>query len=494
MTTETMAISAIVYCDAGYLMHSKLAGWGVHAYTFLPEEPKRGTGNPKVVPTELGYQFTDKAGSKVTVVNYHDLIGGNAVMGSNNEAELWALYEALKWMEEHPELKHVKIFSDSRFVVQGTTQWVDKWAKRGWVGSTGEPIKYRPTWEKVKNLYEKLKAHCDTLTLEWIKGHNGHPGNDRADTLATRGLALSQKKLGDIREERDAAGYWNQKSEVPRILQAPRWYFSTTEEDFVEEDTGHHVYYVGTHGTKDKEDDLPGKRYADNFLGVCLVTEPDPIMEALRKSAIKRDSVKRGRLMIGHLDSIFSARIYNEVRTYGTTFLLEGQERLDTVNSDKTPVLVEQTPVGLGFRKASVWQSLRKTLKNIRNGDKYFVLTDITDLIYEDKDTKGNRKLKPLVTQITKYIDVKPVFNLEKDNAEPKPYEAKVRLILGSDIISRNQLAALGPDVKSVKVVTWRESDKVGRYATMLELENGDVGLWARFESNIHYAIDRAKP
>ncbi|MNG00595.1 hypothetical protein D3C84_835370 [compost metagenome] len=131
-------------------------------------------------------------------------------------------------------------------------------------------------------------------------------------------------------------------------------------------------------------------------------------------------------------------------------------------------------------------------MKNIRNGDKYFVLTEITDLIYEDKDTKGNRKLKPLVTQITKYIDVKPVFNLEKENAEPKPYEAKVRLILGSDIISRNQLAALGPDVKSVKVVTWRESDKVGRYATMVELENGDVGLWARFESNIHYAIDRA--
>jgi len=492
MTTESLPTSAIVYCDAGYLMHSRHAGWGVHAYTYLKEEPKRGTGNPKVVPTDLGYQFGDKAGNKVTVKSYFDITGGSTSMGSNNEAELFALYQALKWLEGKPELTDVKIFSDSRFVVQGTTQWVEKWAKRGWVGSTGEPIKYRPLWEKVKELWGATKTRCELVFLEWIKGHNGHPGNDRADMLASRGLALSQKKIDDISEEREAQGYWNSKSSVPRILQAPRWYFSTTEDNFVEEDTNQHVYYIGTHGTKDKEDDLPGKRYADNFLGVCLVAEPDGVMEALRKSAIKRDEVKRGRLMIGHLDTIFSNKIYSEVSTYGTTFLFEGMERLDTINSDKTPVLVELTPVGLGFRKVSVWESLRRTLQCVRKGDTYYNLTDITDLIYEDKDAKGNRKLKPLVTQVTKFIDVKAVFNLEKANAEPKPYDAKVRLILGSDIISRNQLAALGPDVKSVKVVTWRESDKVGRYATMVELDNGDVGLWARFESNIHYAIDRA--
>lgn len=492
MTTESKPSCAIVYCDAGYLMHSRHAGWGVHAYIFLKEEPKRGTGNPKVVPTDEGYFFDGKGGNKVTVTSYYDQTGGGTALASNNEAELFALYQALKWLESRPELLEVKIFSDSRFVVQGTTQWIEKWVKRGWVGSTGEGIKYRPLWEKVREVWNQTKDRCTLVQLEWIKGHNGHPGNDRADMLAGRGLALSKKNGEEITEEREPQGYWNPKSEVPRILQAPRWYFSTTEDDFVEEDTKQHVYYIGTHGTKDKEDDLPGKRYADNFLGVCLVGEPDHVMEALRKSAMDRDTVSRGRLMIGHLDTIFGTKVYNEVKNYGCKFLLDHQERLDTNLTDKTPVLIELTPVGLGFRKVSVWQSLRRALRNIRQGDGYYRLTEITDLIYEDKDAKGNRKLKPLVTQITKYIDVKPVFNLEKENAEPKPYEAKVRLILGSDIISRNQLAALGPDVKSIKVVTWRESDKVGRYATMVELENGDVGLWARFESNIHYATDRA--
>lgn len=489
--TDNTAPNAIIYCDAGYLMHSKHAGWGVHAYTYLKEEPKRGTGNPKVVPTCQGYQYQGAGGEKVTVTGYFDMTGGSSTMGSNNEAELWAAYQGLKWVDSRPELMDVKLYSDSRFVVQGTTQWLTKWAARGWVGSQGDPIKYRPTWELVKALYEKLKDRCEILHLEWVKGHNGHPGNERADMLAGRGLVLCRNGGEDVREEREPGGFWNPKTDVPRILQAPRWYFSTTEENFIEEN-GQHVYYIGTHGTKDKEDDLPGKRYTDNFLGVCFVSEPDSVMETLRKSAMARDTVKRGRLMIGHLDSIFSAKVYNEVKTYGSRFLLEGVSHLDTSVSDKTPVMVELTPVGLGFRKVSVWESLRRILKCVREEDSYYSLTDLTDLIYEEKDSKGNRKLKPLVTQITKFIDVKTTFNLEKKSAEPKPYEAKVRLILGSDIISRNQLAALAPDVKSIKVVTWRESDKVGRYATIVELDNGDVGLWARFESNIHYAIDRA--
>lgn len=491
MTTELMATNAIVYCDAGYLMGPRHAGWGVHAYTYTADEPKRGTGNPKIVPTDLGYRFQSEDGKKVTVKSYFDMTGGSRTLASNNEAELWALYEALLWIDSRPELKHVQIFSDSRFVVQGTTQWVEKWAARNWLNNSGDPIKYRPLWENVKALWAKHKGHCDILKLDWVKGHNGHPGNERADMLAGRGLILCKKKAEDVREERDAAGYWNPKTDIPRILQAPRWYYSTTEDDYVTAE-GHHVYYIGTHGTKDKEDDLPGKRYVDNFLAVCLVNEPNAIMEALRSSAIKRDEVKRGRLMIGHLDLIFSPKIYSEIQNYGTRFLIEGTNHLDTSLADKTPVMVEQTPVALGFRKVSVWQSLRRTLERVRNKDTYFQLTEITSLIYEDKDAKGNRKLKPLVTPITKFIDVMPVFNLEKVNDEPKPYEAKVRLILGSDILSRNQLAALSADVKSVHVVTWRESDKVGRYATMVELENGDVGLWARFESNIHYATNRA--
>jgi len=223
---------------------------------------------------------------------------------------------------------------------------------------------------------------------------------------------------------------------------------------------------------------------------VVRVLEPDPVMEALRQSAIARDDRQYGSVVVGSLDNIFSPRIYAELMDHRVRFMNEHKKRLDILDSKNLVILEEVVPVGKSFRLANTWRLLDKMLDEVLAGDASYRITEITDLLYEAPDAKkGVRKLKSSISQVTKFLDVETEFNLARASAEAQPFRAKIRLIVGSDILTRNQLAALGEEIQSVKVVTWRESDNVGRYATLVELKSGDVGLWARFEANIYLAV-----
>lgn len=488
MSTEpAVASSAILYCDGGFQPDSKISGWGVHGYTYLDEEPKKGTGNPKAVPTDKGYLFGERIGNKVTVVEYVDIVAGKKDARSSNEVELYALLDAIKWLKDNPQITKVTILTDSRYVVQGTNDHLPTWPSNNWLNKRGDPVKYRPVWEKIAEIVTELKSYMN-FNLDWVKSHEGEPGNTAADTAAWKGKVMARNEDAEpLVRVNPAQGYWGIKNTAPRILQAPRWYSSTTDKDFRRAD-GSCIYYVGSHGSKDKEDDLYGKRYADNFLGVVRINDPDPVMEALRLNAISKDPRGRGAIVIGHLDTIFSPKTYKEISDYGTKFMYSNPRQIDLLDSRNNEILVELRPTGLGFRGVGQWKSLTRVLDEVEKGDPYYSVTDITDLLYEDAGgKKPTRKLKATINQIVKYIDFDVTFNLQKESDEAKPFIDKVRLILGGDILSRNQLAALAEDIKSVKVVTWRESDSVGRYATMIELTSGDVGVWARTEANIFY-------
>lgn len=489
MSDQPTTCKAILYCDGGFLLEKKIGGWGVHGYTYLDDEPKRGTGNPKAIPTDGGYLSHETVGNKVTVLGYVDHIGGGRDWGSNNEVELIACIHAMEWLKSRPDVTHAKILSDSRYTIQGLTDAVDKWMKRNWLTTRGEPVQYRPTWERAKALYDELRGRMESLEILKVAGHAGEFGNTRADALAGRGKVLGKNRDDQVyKKESVAQGYWKPAVSAPRILQAPRWYFYTGS-DTSELVNGGRCYYVGCHGGKDKEDDLAGKPYADNFLGVVHMPEPEPILEELRAAAIRSDRLKTGKLVLGHLDVIFSPKIYAELAEYGPAFLQSSRTRLDILDAKDVVIMTEQRPMGLGFRQIAMWESLGRHLENLVEGSPLYRLTDLTDLLYEAQGKKALLKLKPKYSQITKFIDVPVEFNLEVSDDEPKPFIGNIRLVLGGDILTRNQLAAVAEHVKSIKVVTWRESEVVGRYATLVELTTGEIGLWARTEANIFYHI-----
>lgn len=99
---------------------------------------------------------------------------------TNNRMELTAAIMALEALKRPSD---VKLFTDSKYVLQGITEWIGGWKARGWKTADKKPVKNEDLWRR---LDAARAAH--TVTWRWVKGHSGHPLNERADALANRGI------------------------------------------------------------------------------------------------------------------------------------------------------------------------------------------------------------------------------------------------------------------------------------------------------------------
>ncbi|MBT0725319.1 ribonuclease HI [Rosenbergiella sp. S61] len=106
---------------------------------------------------------------------------------TNNRMELLAAIIALEALSQPCE---VTLTTDSQYVRQGITQWIHNWKKRGWKTADKKPVKNVDLWQR---LDRALKDH--TIHWMWVKGHAGHPENERCDELARQ--AANQPTLSD---------------------------------------------------------------------------------------------------------------------------------------------------------------------------------------------------------------------------------------------------------------------------------------------------------
>ncbi len=105
-----------------------------------------------------------------------ELSGGDALT-TNNRMELMAAIEALDALKRPCE---VILTTDSQYVRQGITSWLHNWKRNGWKTSARKPVKNADLWER---LDRSVNRH--SVRWEWVKGHSGHPENERADALAS---------------------------------------------------------------------------------------------------------------------------------------------------------------------------------------------------------------------------------------------------------------------------------------------------------------------
>jgi len=109
-----------------------------------------------------------------------ELTGGEPAT-TNNRMELMAAIKALEALKR-PSL--VDLHTDSRYLVDGIGNWIHGWKKRAWRAADGKPVKNVDLWQaldEVRSLHQ--------VTFHWVKGHNGHDQNERADALARQGMA-----------------------------------------------------------------------------------------------------------------------------------------------------------------------------------------------------------------------------------------------------------------------------------------------------------------
>lgn len=134
--------------------------------------------------------FTDGAcsgnpgpGGYGSLLRYGDVIkeiSGCAPDTTNNRMEMMAVIEALRQLKRPCK---VRLYTDSKYVMQGMTEWISGWVRRNWINSQKKPVVNRDLWEKI---IELSRPH--QIEWNWVQGHKGHPENERCDRLARNAL------------------------------------------------------------------------------------------------------------------------------------------------------------------------------------------------------------------------------------------------------------------------------------------------------------------
>lgn len=112
--------------------------------------------------------------------NHEKEIYGYEEETTNNRMELMAAIRSLELLSRECS---IVLTTDSQYVRQGITEWMDGWKKRGWKTAAKKPVKNKDLWQR---LDKAVKQH--DVDWQWVKGHSGHEGNERADDLANRAM------------------------------------------------------------------------------------------------------------------------------------------------------------------------------------------------------------------------------------------------------------------------------------------------------------------
>ena len=117
------------------------------------------------------------------VLRYGDVqktLHGGERETTNNRMELQAAIEGLKALKR---TCNVELYTDSQYVRKGITEWMTGWKRNGWKTAAKKPVKNDDLW---KALDQQCQGH--QIDWRWVKGHSGHPENERADALANKGI------------------------------------------------------------------------------------------------------------------------------------------------------------------------------------------------------------------------------------------------------------------------------------------------------------------
>ena len=111
-----------------------------------------------------------------------ELFGGERET-TNNRMEMMAVIQALEALKRPC---HVILHADSQYVLKGINEWLAGWKARGWKTAAKQPVKNVDLWQRLDAL---VTGSGHRIEWRWVKGHDGDPGNERADALANRGVA-----------------------------------------------------------------------------------------------------------------------------------------------------------------------------------------------------------------------------------------------------------------------------------------------------------------
>ncbi len=495
--TPVATCGMALYADGGAKPNPGPSGWGIHGFLYSDEKPKKGAGNPNWILTAKGYLAKSEAAKRtnvveVTPIHYVDGYGSILVLDqakkpTNNVGELMAATRALEHALNY-DLKRVLVTTDSEYVRKGMEGWMDGWRRNGWLKANGEAPSNVELWKDIYEVRQRLLDRGVEVKFAWVKGHNGHLGNEDADKSATIGVELAQQHISrsDITTT-VPEGYWKYDADRHPMIASRRMYFNTLAEYHKPGE-----YYLGEHGT---EDEMLGKRISDGAYSVVRIQEPDPAIELVRDHVTRMASGMDSLVML-RLDQLFSGGTHKELMRYGDIAMpREKHSRLDLNCLDeepgaggrRKPLLRELRPERIAMRAVNALSDLADKLDMYKSGDAFVTCTDLTGILYEAREKPVGKKGETVLT-----YELRPQFVVGFAALEVQANrkvgdqiaQVPVTLTLSIDLLNRNSLKRLEKRLPKVTLITWPESPQAFRYATVVEAE-GDVGIYAGVYSNL---------
>lgn len=535
----------ILYTDGGarpikYKDDPKRAGWGLHGYLCSSEVPKKGTGHPMHVPTSIGYLTKTTAQqhpeAAVTPLFYIDGVGSFEENSTNNIAELRAAIEALRiacrfsnldirknpdasnaqltlgdtaaseyWDVKDPktatfedytvaDLSYLKVYADSKYVVEGFNDYLWQWRNNGWKKADGVEPKNLELWKEIEH-YATLLRHAHRegqpntyVSFEWVKAHTDNDktiemvlGNVIADMLATVGVyhALHHQTIAEI-DYTKSDGYWKSDVERHPFLNLPLLHFSDTF------DANSNIFFLATRTKvteKDKRKSSTAKISLDPDASYALV-QIDEVDETIRTVANhhRRCCINENTLSVMYLDDVFNASQNHLIEKFQEFTLRNvGQEKTEIQSSLDRLLTSEHFPPGNAYKVIEMSNILAKFLREaVPEG---CVETDLTSVFY-DRETKKEVErytLKPDFKVGMSGFKVMAKYRLPSETADG---ETELILRFGIDLPDRNHIKRMESMKPKVTLLTYIEGSHQLRYVIRIDTLSAR-GVWAAWYSNL---------
>lgn len=494
LNLDDLEKGGVFYTDGGARPNNPgYGGYGIHGYIYHKEIEldKSPSGLSTHLFTDSGYKLKNPTinGNIVKPVSYLDVVGSFNSPVTNNQAELEALNK-LTTLAKDLNIKNLTILSDSKYVVDGTTTYLDKWKNNNFIKLDGKEISNKNIWKSIDCNLTELKNKNINYKLVWVEGHSNDLGNDKADSLATIGILNSKKNILPnvtdlaIVNFSNITKYWETDYERHPFLHIEKAYINTKKELNIPGQ-----YYLGRPGNKesgkkDEESDkkikkellMEGKKNTDSLISYVELKTPDIILEKVIK---KQTEYFNNYSIVCHvlLDSVYKPEIVKNIITYGNVCLSRVDEtKLDLfyLESKKEPITRGIYPPGISSRTMLSISNLKGILYAWKNNDNKIFSTEITDYIFY-ADDKKNIKLKETITSETKDLKVKVYYDTDKT--------IDLNLYFKFDLPNRNIFKKIEKENPKVFILITKDGEKILNYCLVIEIDSG-IGIWGTFCSS----------
>lgn len=469
----------VFYIDGGMreVLGASKATFGMHAYFYSDEVAKKGHGAKEFIPTPTEYVEKGKVKpeDKCTILRYYDAFGPSSG-GTNQTAEMDALIESLEIILQsklYEKVKRIYIYSDSQTVVNGTQEWIHSWKKRNWIASSGLPVSNRPLWEKIDKLWNEVKDTGVKINFSWVKGHSTNFGNNLADYMASTGLFHNDKRGEKLSE---AADYYTSDISTSKLLLDSKLYHLYEIKPFIDGQAQYLTFSHPSQGFDVKED--VGKRVRDFGIGIVRLNKTEGVVDKIIEVCATFNERIADVPIIVNLQNILKPNNYKEilegmVGNYNVT--AEGQVK--SLGNENLLTIVN--PSRLAYKLKPIYLTATDILDFYLDKDDSIGITDVTDLFYTKIEKKGSTSLKFKLATET-FIQAPVIF--KRPDGDVK---LNVTITFGNDTPQRRTFTSIIDHEPKISIVTWEESERVYRYALVIETIEG-VGIWcACFDNSL---------